>query len=106
MYTNEEILRRKRIRAIRARQRKFKRNVFFAVVSILMLSLAFSGVFGDKITETQYITVSVDSGDTLWSIAKEHTDGDVRNEIVKIKKANNMKTSDLESGQILKIPVD
>ena len=105
MYTNEEILRRKRIRAIRARQRRFKRNVFFAVVSILMLSLAFSVVFGDTITDT-HITVSVDSGDTLWSIAKEHTNGDVRSEIVKIKKANNMKTSDLESGQILKIPVD
>ena len=106
MYTNEEILRRKRIREIHARQRRFKRNVLFAVISILFISLAFSVVCGDTITDTQYITVSVNPGDTLWSIAKEHTDGDVRSEIVKIKKANNMKTSDLESGQILKIPVE
>lgn len=106
MYTNTEILQRKKIREIRARQRRFKRNVLLGVISILMLSLAFSAVCGNTITSVQYITVSVNPGDTLWSIAKEHTDGDVRTQITKIKKANNMKTSDLSTDMILKIPVE
>lgn len=106
MYTQTEILRRKKLREIRAKQRRFKRNVFFIVISILMISLVFSAVCGDTITDSQYITVSVKPGDTLWSIAKEHTDGDIRTEIMKIKKANGMKTSDLTTDLILKIPIE
>lgn len=106
MYTKAEILRRKKLREIQARQRRFKRNVLFSVLSILMISLIFSVVCGNTITDKQYVTVAVNSGDTLWSIAGEHTDGDIRSEIIKIKKLNNLKTSDLTTDMILKIPVD
>ncbi len=106
MYTTEEILRRKKLREIHAKQRRFKRYVLFSVVSILMISLVFSAVFGNTITDKQYITVAVNAGDTLWSIAGEHTDGDIRSEIIKIKKANNLKTSDLTTDMVLKIPIE
>lgn len=106
MYTTEEILRRKKLREIHARQRIFKRNVLFSIVSILMISLVFSVVCGNTITDKQYVTVAVNQGDTLWSIAGEYTDGDIRSEIIKIKKVNNLKTSDLTTDMILKIPVD
>lgn len=51
-------------------------------------------------------TVDVCPGDTLWDIAASHLpEGEsVRSYMSKIKKANNLKNSDLASGQILVLP--
>ena len=49
-------------------------------------------------------TVTVQSGDTLWSIAAAHTDGDVRAEMDAITAANHLGGSALRPGQLLVVP--
>lgn len=57
--------------------------------------------------ESQYITIVVRSGDTLWDIASEYTDNnkDVRETIYNIKKTNNMDDVIIVPGQELLIPI-
>jgi len=48
---------------------------------------------------------TVARGDTLWDIASVHSGGrDVRVVVSEIKRANRLKTADIEPGQLLTIP--
>ncbi len=53
-----------------------------------------------------YKEIIIHPGDTLWDIAIEHFDGsyDVRKVIYDIKKLNDMSSSELSVGQIVKLP--
>ena len=53
-----------------------------------------------------YETVTVQPGDTLWSIAERHMDDskDIRKFIYEIKKLNNVSADTLTAGQKLMIP--
>lgn len=57
-------------------------------------------------TDEVYKEIIVYPGDTLWDIAVEHFDGstDVRKVIYNIKKLNEMSSSELSIGQIVKLP--
>lgn len=52
-------------------------------------------------------TITVHSGDTMWSIAGRWSDDreDVRQVIHRICKANNLKSQHVYPGQVLKVPV-
>lgn len=61
--------------------------------------------------EIEYKTVTVTSGDTLWSIAKieqksnKYYEGkDIRDIISDIKEINNLESSSLKINQILEVP--
>jgi hypothetical protein len=51
--------------------------------------------------ETRHV---VRPGDTLWAIALEHSDGDPRAAIWRIKERNGLRRSALAPGQVLYIP--
>ena len=61
---------------------------------------------GTTVAAPAYIGYSVESGDTLWSIAKRYVpeDRDIRNFIHDIKQMNSLKSSGLQEGQLLLIP--
>ena len=54
----------------------------------------------------RYTTVTVHSGDTLWSIASTHTNdsGDVQETIDRISELNHLNSAPLAPGQKLRIP--
>jgi len=53
----------------------------------------------------RYTTVTVNPGDTLWSIAAAHTGGsDVQDTIDRISEANHLTASTLQPGERLRIP--
>ena len=55
----------------------------------------------------RYAIVTVQPGDTLWSIASAHTttsDGDVQETIDRITEANHLRVSEIAPGQKLRIP--
>ncbi len=78
-------------------------TVLFNVFVLYMYSP--NNTQADTVNKTELITVNV--GDTIWSIAEEYGDRneDIRNTIYKIKKLNRMQNSELEIGQQLIIPL-
>lgn len=81
------------------------KNKFKFIRSTIILILIILGIFCISISKEkkEYIDYTVCYGDTLWSIAKEQTNGDVRDYIYTIKDINGMTTSELYEGQKLKL---
>ncbi|MDY6038105.1 MAG: LysM peptidoglycan-binding domain-containing protein [Eubacterium sp.] len=86
------------------------RFTVFSVVLILLFITAFNTVTGDidanGSSSVTYKTVTVHSGDTLWSIAKANMNEseDIRKYIYEISKYNNVSANSLVAGQTLLIP--
>lgn len=61
-------------------------------------------VYGDG--ETEFIYVTIEAGDTVWSLAKENTPSnrDLRETISLINKYNDINESLLFVGDVIKIP--
>ena len=54
-----------------------------------------------------FVTHTVRVGDTLWDIAMVHApqDSDVRNFVYDLKAVNGLESSNIQPGQVLRIPV-
>lgn len=89
---------------------KFKFSVFLTVLLVL-LGFSFSNALdanpNAQMPEPEYITIQVESGDTLWEIANSLNDGktDPRKIIYDICELNQLNDKDIYPGQILKVNV-
>ena len=91
-----------------------KRFFSFILVSVILLNMLIFNLYEPKSSRatatdiSSPVIVTVKSGDTLWSIANEYSDGekDVRELIHEIKKHNSLKNSNLIVGQKIEIPTD
>lgn len=89
---------------------KLVRSILVILGIIICISLFISNTsFSHK--DTQYKTIYVSNGDTLWSIAKDerssnsfYENKDIRDVIDSIKSVNKLKNSDLSVNQKLIIP--
>ncbi len=81
------------------------KNKFKFIRSTTILILIILGIFCISISQNkkEYIDYTVGRGESLWSIAADYTDGDIRDYIYEIKNINNMTTSNLQEGQTIKI---
>lgn len=79
--------------------------IMFAVTFTASLTLnSFSKPI--ESSASNYIKVAVAPGDTLWNIAElYHTEGDIRNYIIEIKKINDLKNGNILVDQMLYIPI-
>ena len=86
-------------------RRKNKIRLFWGSM-ILVLILVISSQIGNASTEKEFITVTVHSGDTLWTLAQEYGDPskDVREVIDEIKDFNQLNSAEIRIGQSLQIP--
>ena len=86
-----------------------KRLTFFASLAVILLTGVTLIEYHDKpITAYYYHVVTVQSGDTLWSIAEKHSapQQDIRHLIAAIKQTNCIDQSvQIYPGQTLQIPV-
>ena len=88
------------------------RFTIFIVLSLLILVGVFTTVFGfnnaEGSTKQKYVQVEVLPGDTLWQIADEYmpADMDPRESVYVICEHNHISASELQAGQVLKIPVN
>lgn len=59
-------------------------------------------------TKHSYQTITIQSGDTLWSIAEEYapSDQDIRDYIYEVCDLNSIKAGDIVQGQDILIPVE
>ena len=81
------------------------KNKFKFIRSTIILILILLGIFCISVSKekTEYIDYTVGKGETLWSIAADRTDGDIRNYIYTIKDINGMTSSELQEGQTIKL---
>lgn len=92
---------------------KVRFSVFVSLM-IIILGLSFSALFnisgvyadGKGAKTVTYYAITVEAGDTLWTIAEEYSDGktDIRKLIYEISNLNNLETSNISVGQKLLIP--
>lgn len=89
-----------------------KKQLVKAVVSFCAVMCAVTWicgfVFGNTISkERDYVTVTVRQGDSLWKIAEKHNkNGDVRRKVDDIVKFNQLKDSQVQLAQQIKVPID
>ena len=96
----------------RTTQRKMKmrtrRCIFYITVYLIALSACAKFVYGSIPKPTHSETYRVQSGDCIWSIAKlsdSFEDIDRRYIVDDIMELSGCKTSKLEVGQVIKIPM-
>lgn len=80
---------------------------FLFTVSLIVFIIVYTASVSGY-AQPSYQTVTVRSGDSLWSIAREHCDKsrDIRKYIYNLKKINNMDSSLLIMDTNLLIPVE
>lgn len=87
---------------------KFKRFMFLTILLISMISFTSILTFNAYSKDIpQFDYVSVQQGDTLWSIASDYAgDKDIREVIYQISKLNNIHNNPIHPGDIIKIPLN
>ena len=87
----------------RVRFTAFVLIMLFAVTGLFNTMLGLNDALG--LTKQEYIEVSINSGDTLWTIAEQYmpSDMDIRKAVHIIKKVNEI-DSQLQPGQTILIP--
>lgn len=91
-------------------KKRFLRSILLTVLCTLLIVSALSAT-GNLISSANkietYINYQVQHGDTLWHIAQQHNEdyADIRELIYRIQTANQMSSSSIYPGQIIKIPV-
>ncbi len=85
-------------------KRRFYLFMIIVIITVSSSALA-AGVQGAD-TDDRYISVVVETGDTLWDLAREYkTSGDLRQYIREVEKINNLTDSLIYEGDVLKMPV-
>ncbi|MGI6177752.1 MAG: cell division suppressor protein YneA [Eubacterium sp.] len=87
------------------------RFTIFVTVCILITVFCLGSIFGADVvsgsTEKQYVTVTVQPGDTLWTIAETYADEsvDVRQYAYNIAKFNGISDSTIHVGEEIIVPL-
>ena len=77
--------------------------LIFTICLLLVITVFANEKKNEDQTEAQIYVVA--QGDTLWDIAIEHKgETEIRTYIYKLKKENDLRSSDLQIGQKLKLP--
>lgn len=78
------------------------KKIFVAIVLIMLVIILFSD---SKAKETiQYDEYTISAGDTFWGIyCERYSDKNYGEALYNFKQDNNMKTCDLQVGQVVKL---
>ncbi len=92
----------------RLNMKRIMTNICIVLLFIIIMNFISNFTFGTKHIDTKSVTVA--SNDTLWKIAEDICNNsseelNVQNIVIEIKNINNLKSSNIYSGQILEIPI-
>lgn len=92
----------------RYRSNKFSKTKFtkYITIFVLLLFLIFIAITSQGSKPIEYRNITIEKGDTLWSIVKsfQQNEIDPRKVINQIKKINDLKNVVLQPGQTIKVP--
>lgn len=79
---------------------------FVCVVALIVVAMLLIGAMKPE-KASEYVTYTVQQGDTLWSISKELTPDsrDLRYTIREIEEVNDLQNCTIRVGQVLTVPV-
>lgn len=82
------------------------RFMLFCSICVLIITMSVSSLTSAQSTKSTY-TLCVASGDTLWEIARSSNtkDKDLRKVVDDIMRLNNMRSTNIKSGDIIQIPI-
>ena len=88
---------------------EFRFTLFLLVCIILIFLMGNAFIVLNpavSLTEKNYETVEIFTGDTLWEIASEYAPDnmDIRRAVYKLQALNNLSAADLMPGMVIKIP--
>lgn len=85
------------------KERILRRGMFFLALGLIILLLL--GSVSKPKQAVQYISYTIEPGDTLWSISKEYApkNSDIRNYIYLVTEQNQI-GANLQVGQVIEIP--
>ena len=88
------------------RARKLRRQRSAALIVVMAAHVAFSKTSSDEVSRS-VVSVVVQEGDTLWSIAKEYKpEGyDIRKYVYEVSANNGIKDGNIVCGQTIFVPV-
>jgi nucleoid-associated protein YgaU len=88
------------------KEQRIRRAIFIGAVSAILIALL-SSITTRQAEEYDTVTVTVESGDTLWSIAEQHAPNsmDLRDYIYMMYKLNEGLTPNIQPGTGIIIPV-
>ncbi len=92
--------------------KKFLRSSIITILLVIALILILSNISLSH-NNVNYKKISIQSGDTLWSIAKFEKDNneyfenkDIRDIVYEIQDLNNLSSSNLKIGEQINIPIN
>ncbi len=82
--------------------------IILILFSYLLVSTAFKTNIVEGVEKSNYIEIEVKNGDTLWNLAKTFCpkNQDIRKSIYEINNFNQLASSEIYPGQIIKIPLN
>lgn len=86
---------------------KFRFFTCFFLISMLVFIVLFTIIVDAKDnSETNLISVCIESGDTLWQLSNKYAsrDMDIRDYINKVIEINQLKSVNIKPGQIINFP--
>lgn len=90
---------------------RFLTSILVIIGLTILLTISISNTAFSK-SEQRYKTITVSSGDTLWSIAEDvkdkslnYSDKEIREVVYDLKEINCLKSSSLQIGQNIQIPM-
>lgn len=85
---------------------KFTTGILVMMIGLIFVTTVFTGESVNSNDLEKYHEITIQSGDTLWEIAKEYVspEEDIRNLILQIKRINDLKSAEILPGQTILIP--
>ena len=89
--------------------RRFAFSIYLIIMLLMMTSnLVFESSNVSGMTQKGYVEITVQTGDTLWNIARKYMpdDVDIRKSVYTLRQINGIAPQELRAGQILMVPLD
>lgn len=86
---------------------RFYTFIILVMLTVTLLAILLFQISAKANAKTDYKSVTVSHGDTLWKIAEENSNNsDIRQIVYQIRKINKLETANISPGQVIRVPLN